>query len=160
MSSGDEKFEKVDSGSSNTFPISAGDVKKNSYMVFQNRPCKVVDYKHFKVGKHGAAKANITGIDIFNGKKYEDTLPCSHNVQVPIIKRSAFTLIDIDNEGYMTLMDKQGNSRQDLRLPDDTEDDKTLSERIKSAHEEGKEIIINVIEAMGIEKVAEMTDKK
>ena len=87
-------------------------------------------------------------------------MPCSHNVQVPIIKRSAFTLIDIDNEGYLTLMDKQGNSRQDLRLPDDTEDDKTLSERIKSAHEEGKEIIINVIEAMGIEKVAEMTDKK
>ena len=87
-------------------------------------------------------------------------MPCSHNVQVPIIKRSAFTLIDIDNEGYLTLMDKQGNSRQDLRLPDDTEDDKTLSERIKSVHEEGKEIIINVIEAMGIEKVAEMTDKK
>lgn len=160
MSSGDEKFEKVDSGSSNTFPISAGDVKKNSYMVFQNRPCKVVDYKHFKVGKHGAAKANITGIDIFNGKKYEQLSPASHTIQVPEIKRTPYTLIDIDNDGYITLMDKQGSSRQDLKLPDETEDDKKLSERIKAAHNEGKEIILTIFEAMGIEKVMEMSDKK
>ena len=160
MSSGEEKIEQVYAESSNTYPISCNDVKKGSFMVFQNRPCKVVEYKHFKVGKHGSAKANITGIDIFNGKKYEVVLPASHNVDVPIIKRSPFILVDIDNDGYLTLMDKQGKIRQDFKLPDETAEDKKLSERIKAAHKEGKEAMITVIESMGSEKVMEMTDKK
>ena len=161
MSSGDEKFEKVDAGSSKTHPISFGDVKKGYYVVLnKDRPCKVVDQKHFKVGKHGSAKVNLIGIDIFNGKKYEQLSPASHTIQVPEIKRTPYTLIDIDNDGYITLMDKQGSSRQDLKLPDETEDDKKLSERIKAAHNEGKEIILTIFEAMGIEKVMEMSDKK
>ena len=55
--------------------MAVGSVKKGSYMVFQGRPGKVVDYSTSKTGKHGHAKASITGIDIFNGKKYEDSLP-------------------------------------------------------------------------------------
>ena len=47
-------------------------------MVFQGRPCKVVGYTTTKTGKHGHAKAAITGIDIFTGKKYEDSKPTSH----------------------------------------------------------------------------------
>ena len=160
MSSGDEKFEKVDAGSSNTYPISCGEVKKGFYIVLKDRPCKVVDFKHFKVGKHGSAKTNITGIDIFNGKKYEQLSPASHIVQVPEIKRTPYTLIDIDSDGYATLMDKQGNSRQDLRLPEETEEDQKLSERIKGAHDARKEIILTVVECLGIEKIFEMSDKK
>ena len=57
-------------------------------------------------------------------------------------------------------MDKQGATRQDLKLPDDTEDDLKLSERIKEALNEGKEIILTVLESMKIEKVVEMSDKK
>ena len=159
MSSGDEKFEKIDAESSNTYPISCNDVKKGSFMVFQNRPCKVVEFKHFKVGKHGSAKANITGIDIFNGKKYEVLQPVSRNVDVPTIKRTPYTLININNEGYLSLMDAQGKLREDLKLPNDTDEDKKLSERIKVAYDEGKTLTITVIEAMGIEKVFEMSDR-
>ena len=36
---------------------------------------------------------------------------------------------------------------------------KKLSERIKTAYNEGKTLIITVIEAMGIEKVFEMSDR-
>ncbi len=57
-------------------------------------------------------------------------------------------------------MDKQGATRQDLKLPDDTDEDKTLSERIKEALNDGREIMITVTEAMKIEKVTEMADKK
>ena len=129
-------------------------------MVFQGRPCKVVGYTTAKTGKHGHAKANITGIDIFNGKKYADSLPTSHNVEVPNIKRTPYTAIDVDADGYLTLMDKQGTTRQDLKLPDDTEDDQKLSERIREALNEGREIILTVLESMKIEKVVEMNDKK
>ena len=121
MSEGEEKFEKTDAGASDSYPLACGSVKKGSYMVFQGRPCKVVGYTTAKTGKHGHAKASITGIDIFTGKKYEDSLPTSHNVEVPNIKRTPYTAIDVDADGYLTLMDKQGGTRQDLKLPDDTE---------------------------------------
>ena len=160
MSEGEEKFEKTDSGASDSYPIACGEVKKGSYMVFQGRPCKVVGYTTAKTGKHGHAKAAITGIDIFTGKKYEDSKPTSHNVEVPNIKRKAYTAIDVDADGYLTLMDKQGAIRQDLKLPDDTENDQKLSERIRESLNEGKEIILTVLEIVKIEKVEEMSDKK
>ena len=160
MSEGEEKFEKTDAGASDSYPLAAGSIKKGSFMVFKGRPCKVVAYTTAKTGKHGHAKASITGIDIFTGKKYEDSVPTSHNVEVPNIKRSAYTAIDVDADGYLTLMDKQGTTRQDLKLPDDTEDDQKLSERIREALTEGREIILTVLESMKIEKVVEMSDKK
>ena len=160
MSEGEEKFEKTDAGASDSYPVECGTIKKGSYMVFEGRPCKVVGYTTAKTGKHGHAKANITGIDIFTGKKYEDSLPTSHNVEVPNIKRTPYTAIDVDADGYLTLMDKQGTTRQDLKLPDDTEDDQKLSERIREALTEGREIILTVLESMKIEKVVEMSDKK
>ena len=155
-----ETFEGADAGAALSYPLACGSVKKNSYMVFQGRPCKVVGYTTAKTGKHGHAKASITGIDIFTGKKYEDSVPTSHNVEVPNIKRSAYTAIDVDPDGYLTLMDKQGTTRQDLKLPDDTPEDQELSKRIKDALAEEKEIILTVLESMKIEKVVEMNFKK
>ena len=152
MSEGEEKFEKTDSGASDSYPLACGSIKKGGYMVFQGRPCKVVGYTTAKTGKHGHAKASITGIDIFTGKKYEDSVPTSHNVEVPNIKRSAFTVIDCDG--------KQGTTRQDLKLPDDTDEDQELSKRIREALAEEKEILVTVLESMKIEKVVEMNFKK
>ena len=78
MNEGEEKFEKTDSRTSDSYPIACGEIKKGSYMVFQGRPCKVVGYTTTKTGKHGHTKAAITGIDIFTGKIYEDSKPTSH----------------------------------------------------------------------------------
>ena len=155
----DVHFESADAGASDTYPMSAGSVKKNGYMVFQGRPCKVVDYSTSKTGKHGHAKASIVGIDIFTGRKYEDSLPTSHNVMVPNIKRTEWTVISYDADGYLTLMDLSGNTRQDLKCPDETPDDAKLTERIKACLDEGKEITVTVMESMKIEKVVEMSEK-
>lgn len=45
-------------------------------------PAQVVDVSTSKTGKHGHAKCNFTGVDIFTGKKYEDMTPSSHNMDV------------------------------------------------------------------------------
>jgi len=153
----DEEFETVDAGSSSTYPTSAGEIKKNGFMVINGRPCKVVDYSTAKTGKHGHAKASITGIDIFNGRKYEDSVPTSHNVEVPIIKRSEWQAIAVDADGYVTLMDDKANTRSDLRLPDETENDEAVTKRIQSALDDGRECFITVLASMGIEKIAEVT---
>ena len=70
-----------------------------------------------KTGKHGHAKANITGIDIFTEKKYEDSCPTSHNIDVPNVVRKEYQLVDIANDGFVTLMEEDGSQKEDLKLP-------------------------------------------
>lgn len=110
----------ADSGASKTFPIQAGELKKGSFVVIKDRPCKVVETSTSKTGKHGHAKVNITALDIFNGRKYEDMCPSSHNVEAPFISRKEFTLTDInkDDGNLAVLMDEEGNLRVRLRATD------------------------------------------
>lgn len=60
------------------------------HVCIKGRPCKIVDYSTSKTGKHGHAKANIVGIDIFTGKKLEEMCPTSHNLDVPNVLRNEF----------------------------------------------------------------------
>ena len=156
MTDYDEDFEQVDAGASETTPATAGDLKKGTLFVMNgNRPCKVVDYSTAKTGKHGHAKASITGIDIFTGKKYEDSLPCSHNVEIPNVVRKAWTIMTLDDD-YVTLFDEEtGETKADLKLPDDTEDDKAVSKIIRDGVDAGKSLVVTVLTSMGIEKITD-----
>lgn len=80
----DEEFEGADAGAEGCAPISVGAIKKGSHVVIKGFPCKVVEYSTAKTGKHGSAKANITGVDIFTSKKYEMFAPTSATAQEPI----------------------------------------------------------------------------
>jgi translation initiation factor 5A len=73
-------------------------------MFLLGRPAKVVETSVSKTGKHGHAKMNIVAIDIFNGKKYEGLFPTSHSVPVPDVERAEYTLINIDQDGFLSLM--------------------------------------------------------
>ena len=154
MTDFDPTFEKVDSGASMTYPIPISDVKKGGHICMgDNRPAKVVEITTSKTGKHGHAKANITGIDIFNGKKYTDVQPVSHNKDAPNITRTEYTVMSVDDEGFVALIDKLGNMRQDLQLPNDVDDDKKTCDRITNGLENGKTVLVTVLAAMVIEKI-------
>ena len=150
------EFEKVDAGASDAVPISVSDVKKGTHIVMgEGRPCKVMEIATSKTGKHGHAKANITGIDIFNGRKYQDVCPVSHSKEAPTIKREEWIAMSVDDDGYIALVDKNGKMRQDLQLPKDSEDDIEVSKRITDGIEAGKTIVVTVLSAMKIEKIEE-----
>eukprot|EP00501_MAST-03F_sp_TOSAG23-6_P000579 GSMAST32.ASY1.ANO1.600.1 assembled CDS len=76
----DLTIEKTEDGASLTYPIRAGEVKKGGHVLLKDHPCKVIEVTVSKTGKHGHAKAKITGIDIFTGHKYQDVSPTSHNM--------------------------------------------------------------------------------
>ncbi len=45
----------------------------------------------------------------------------SHNMESPIVTKTDYQLLDIDADGYCSLMDDDGNTRQDLKLPKEEE---------------------------------------
>lgn len=103
-----------------------------------------------KTGKHGSAKIHFYATDIFNNKKYEDISPSTANMEAPIVKRMELPLTDIDDEGFLQLMEEDGTIKSDLKLPEGE-----LGEEIRKAFEndEGLEVLCTVQAAMEDEMV-------
>lgn len=157
--SDDETFEAQDSGASMTYPVPAGNLKKGGYVCIKNFPCKIIELSTSKTGKHGHAKTNITAVDMFTSKKLEEVAPSSHSLPVPFVKSNQYDLIDIadkedDNGKFaVSLMDDEGETREDLNLPDD---DAELVSKIRAAYAKGDTVVVQVASAMGTTKLMTM----
>jgi len=145
MSDPDIDFTTAESGASSTYPMQCSALRKNGFVVLKGRPCKIVEMSTSKTGKHGHAKVNMVGIDIFTNKKYEDMCPSTHNMDVPSIKRTDYQLLNI-SEDFMSLMSDNGDIREDLRCPEGD-----LGKEILSKFEAGEEFMVSVLAAMGEE---------
>lgn len=145
--SDDEQFEQATSGSALTYPIQCSALRKNGYVMMKGHPCKIVDMSTSKTGKHGHAKVNMVGIDIFDGKKHEDMSPSTHNMEVPNVKRTEYNVIDVTEEGYLSLMEDNGDVRDDLHCNHNLD----LLNEIKTKFDAGDEMMVTVLSAMGKE---------
>lgn len=145
----DFDFSKAEAGASETIPMEAGQIRKGGLIMIKGQPCKVSEVSTSKTGKHGHAKCNFVAYNIFNNKKLEDMVPSTHGTTVPVVSRTEYTLVDIDDEEYVTLMDENGDTREDLQLPDFPEG---YSEEIKKDFDE-KQLVVTVLKACGKEQI-------
>jgi translation initiation factor 5A len=151
MNSDEEtNFNIGNAGASETIPIKAGSCKKGVHVMLKGNPCKVIDVSTSKTGKHGHAKINITGIDIFSGKKYQESSPTSHNLMQPVITKQDYQLVELDDDDFLTLLDENGSVREDLTLDSD---DNELTSRLKEDFKSGKEIMVTIQKCLQKEKV-------
>lgn len=59
----------------NTSTIRAEAMRKGGYIILNgDKPCRILEVFTAKTGKHGHVKYIVTGVDIFDGTKYEDTV--------------------------------------------------------------------------------------
>merc|ERR1712039_1037982 len=130
-------FAAADAGASATFPMQCSALRKNGFVMIKGRPCKIVEMSTSKTGKHGHAKVHMVALDIF-----------TQNMDVPNITRRDYQLLDVSDDGYLSLMDDGGNTRDDLKNPDGD-----LGEEIKGAIGDGKDILCTVLSACGEESV-------
>jgi len=154
MSDEGEQFEAVAAGASLVYPLQAGALKKGGHVILKGKPAKIIEITVSKTGKHGHAKAAITGIDIFTGKKVEDACPCSHNMEVPNVERVEYMLMDIDEDtGSVSVLDG-GDTKEDLNLPlDPSGAREDLCADMIAAFQDGKEVTVTVMKAMDQEKI-------
>lgn len=121
------------------------------YIMIKGKPCKVVSISVSKTGKHGHAKCNFVATDIFTGKKLEDMVPSTHGTTVPVVSRSDWEIIDIEEDGQLTLMDEAGEQKVDVKLPTFPEE---MADEIREAWNEGENTVtVTVQKAVGQEEV-------
>ena len=127
-------------------------LKKGDVILSSNkRPCKVVNISISKPGKHGSAKANLDLADIFTNKKSTDICKTQDMVQIPEVSRDIYFLTRIDLDGYLSLMDKVGEFREDLKIDDERYDE--LKELLKTNEEKGAETEVTVLSCLDEEKI-------
>ena len=146
MSDNENEFEVTESGASTTTLVEAGRLKNGSPVMIKDHPCKVTDFSTAKPGKHGSAKAMVMGKDVFTDKVYNETFGTGDMIPAPILEKTEWTLLNIDDDdGALTLMDQNGETKEDLNLPS-AEHLKDVVNTIKKIFEEGKkECLITVL---------------
>lgn len=101
-------------------PVELSNIKEGSYLVIDGAPCRVVSYDKSKPGKHGAAKARVVGIGLFDGVKRSLVSPVSANVEVPIIDKKSGQIISVSPTSAQ-IMDLQTFEVFDAPLPSEGE---------------------------------------
>lgn len=140
-----------DAGASATFPMQCSALRKNGHVVIKGRPCKIVDMSTSKTGKHGHAKVHLIALDIFTGKKLEDLSPSTHNMDVPNVVRREYQLIDISDDGFLSLMNDNGDLKDDVPMPEGETGDK-ITKLFKT---DEKDTNVVILTAMGEEVAIE-----
>lgn len=86
----------------------------------ENEPCRIVDYSKSKPGKHGAAKARVVAIGVFDGVKRSFVKPVDSNVEVPLIEKRSGQVLAL-MPSAIQLMDLETFEVFEAPIPEDAE---------------------------------------
>ena len=117
-------------------PTDLGSLKIGSYILLPvsdqptGDPCRITEYDTSKPGKHGAAKARIVGVGIFDGQKRPHVGPVSMQVHVPLIDKRAGQIVSITGSNFQ-LMDSETFETFDADL---------IEEEIEGKLQQGQDI--------------------
>jgi len=79
--------------------------------------------------------------------------PSTHNMEVPNVSRTEYQLLNVEEEGNVSVLLENGDTKDDLNLPSETADDTKLVEDLKAAFDDGKNVLVTVLMSMGKEKI-------
>jgi translation initiation factor 5A len=117
-------------------PIELGSLKIGSYILLPvsdqptGEPCRITEYDTSKPGKHGAAKARIVGMGVFDDQKRPHVGPVSMQVHVPLIDKRPGQIISM-TDSNIQVMDMESFETVEVDMVD---------EEIKGKLEQGQEI--------------------
>ena len=97
-------------------------LKVGKYVVLDGEASKIVSLQTSSPGKHGAAKARLDAVGIFDNQKRGIVKPVDAKIEVPIIdKRTAQVLALMGSDTQ--LMDLETYETFEVPIPDDLRDD-------------------------------------
>jgi translation initiation factor 5A len=117
-------------------------LKEGGYVIIDDEPCEIVSMSVSKPGKHGAAKARIDAIGIFDKQKRSIVQPVTAKIYVPIVERKRAQVISVMGN-IAQLMDLETYETFELEVPNE------VADKVQP----GNEIVY--IESLGKRKIAE-----
>ncbi len=93
-------------------------LKEGKYVLIDEEPCVIKSISHAKTGKHGAAKARIDAIGIFDGSKRSIVAPVTDKIYVPLVERKNGQVIAVAGD-VVQVMDLADYSTLELKIPDE-----------------------------------------
>ncbi len=115
-------------------------LKEGKFVIIDDEPCTIVSVQHSKPGKHGAAKARIDAIGLFDGQKRSIVNPVDTKIYIPIVERKSAQVLSIS-----------GNTAQLMDSTDYTTFELPIPEELKDKVKQGEEI--SYISALGKMKI-------
>ncbi len=97
-------------------------VKVGKYIVLGGEASKVTSLTTSSPGKHGAAKARLEAVGIFDGQKRSLVKPVDTKVEVPILDKRLGQVLAILGD-QVQLMDMETYETFELPIPDDLKDE-------------------------------------
>jgi translation initiation factor 5A len=104
------------------------DLKEGSYVMIDGEPCKVTKIAKSKPGKHGATKARVEAVGVFDDKKRSLMKPTSASCSIPIILKKGGQVISVTGN-VAQLMNLEDYSIFDCDIPAD------LKEKVQPGNE-------------------------
>ena len=90
----------------------------------------------------------------------QDLVPSSHTTSVPFVKKEEYQCIDVDDEGFITVITPSGETRSDLKLPSEMSPEPPgaleLSNKIKESLKDEKDFYVIVQCAIGHEQIMDI----
>jgi translation initiation factor 5A len=114
-------------------------LKEGRYVVIDEEPCKIISITTSKPGKHGAAKARIEAVGMFDGVKRSMVAPVTEKCKIPMIDKRKVQIVNMHGT-HAQVMDME--TYQTFDLP--------VSANEKAALSPGAEVLI--MESMGKQK--------
>ncbi|WP_290598215.1 MULTISPECIES: translation initiation factor IF-5A [unclassified Archaeoglobus] len=118
-------------------------LREGGYVVIDDEPCEIISMSVSKPGKHGAAKARIDAIGIFDSQKRSIVQPVTAKIYVPIVERKRAQIISVTGN-VAQLMDMETYETFELEIP----------EELKDKIEPGREVMY--LESLGKRKIERM----
>jgi translation initiation factor 5A len=98
--------------------MDVGSLRVGGYMIIDGEPCRIVDITKSKPGKHGAAKARIVAIGVFDDQKRQFVKPVDSNVEIPMIDKRAGQVFAVNPTGVQ-IMDLETFEYLDAPFPEE-----------------------------------------
>lgn len=119
------------------------DLKSNSLVLIDGVPCRVEKVDVSKSGKHGAAKARVDAIGIFDDRRKSLVRPADDTIEVPILEKKRGQVVSIT-----------GNKAQIMDLNDFSVYELDIPEERKEAIRQGEEV--DYFEIVGVKTLKQL----
>jgi len=106
-------------------------LKPGQYVLIEGVPCKVVKVSVSVAGKHGAAKARLEAVGLFDGRQRSIVKPADEEIEVPIIEKKTAQVLAILPNNKAQLMDLQTFETFEVDIPPEKQSKLKTGEEIQ-----------------------------